>query len=328
MSKTWAEISGGIYGNPELSKQELAIAYRRMKLADAVTPSKEFAIGKRSGDKVGWRLLGRISALATTALTENQKVPFAKAPEYTATATVSRYALAIATTSVRKDVDRIDVDEANIRVLRDNMARTHNYLIWAALVAGRSFCYVATGTASSPTNSFTTNGTPSGTAARGIQLYDIRQMQFRADQYNIPPADGENYYLYVSPSVKQAFLLDTGSNGFVDVSKYASGGAEGILNGEIGRVGQCRVVMDNDAMNQAGVSEGIGTGSAFGTAFMLGEDAVKEVMVYPPHFRLNMNISNDFQNQAGVAWQSLLTYAVEWNYTTHGQGSIIHYVTA
>jgi N4-gp56 family major capsid protein len=325
MSQTWAEISGTTYGNPELSKKELAIAYKQMRLADAVTPSKEYAIGKKSGQSVAWRILGRISTLATTALTENQKVPFSKAPEYTATATVARYAMAIATTSVRKDMDRIDVDEANIRVLRDHLARTHNYLIWSALKVGRSFSYVPTGTASAPTRSFNATSTmPSVDAARGLQLWDFRTIATHCDIYNVPPADGETYWAFCSPSVKQAILLDTGANGYVDVAKYSSGGAEGVLNGEIGRVGQMRIVMDNDAMNQSAVSEGIGTGAAFGSMFVLGEEACKEVSVYPPHFRLNMNISNDFQNQAGVCWQSLLTYAVEKSYATHGEGSILH----
>ena len=328
MSETWSELSSGYWGNPELSKKELAIAYRMMRLADAVTPSSEYALGKQSGDKVAWRLVGRITQSGTTPILETQKVPFGKPTEYTATSTVYRYAFAIATTALRKDLDRINVDEVNIRTLREHLARTYNALIYAALVAGRSFAYVATGSVSSPTNTFTTTGTPSGTLNRRFIRYDIVKLARYAEQYNIPPADGEGYIMFVSPSIKEDIMLDTAVNGFIDVKKYASGGAEGVMNGEIGSAGGIRFVVDNDAMNVSGTSEGMGTGSAFGTGFFLGENAIKDVVVYPPHFRLNMNLSNDFNNQAGICWQGLQTWACEWNYTSHGQGQIIHYTTA
>lgn len=329
MSQNWtADVSGTNYGNPELSKQELTLAYKQMRLVDAVTPAKEYALGKQSGDKVAWRILGRISGVATTALAEYQKVPFAKPPEYHASATVSRYATAIAVTQLRRDLDRIDVDEANIRVLRDHLARTHNRLIWTALKNGRSFSYVPTGSASSPTHAFAaTSSMPANDAARNPLLFDFRKIARYFETYNVPTADGEGYFCFCSPIFKEGVLSDTGANGFVDVKKYASGGAEGILNGEIGTVHGFRLVMDNDAMNQSGVSEGIGSGSVFGTAFFLGADACKEVSVYPPHFRLKTDLSNDFNNQSGVAWQSLLTYAVEKSYASHGEGSILHFAS-
>jgi len=332
MSQLWSEISGTIFGNPELSKQQLAIAYRSMRLADVVTPSKEYFLNKQSGQSVGWRLVGRIAGLATTALLETQKVPFAKPPEFTVSATVSRYALAIATFGVRKDLDRINVDEANIRTLRDNLARTYNRLIYNALVAGRSFAYVATGTVASPTLNFTTSGTPSGNAARRFIRFDVVKLGRLAVQYNIPPMDGQNYAMFTSPSMKEDLELDTAVNGFVDVKKYANSGAEGLMNGEIGSAGGIRFVVDNDAMNVNLVSENIGVGATtnvgFGSGFLCGADALKEAVVQPPHFRVNTNISSDFNNQMGVCWQGLQTWLAEWNFTAHGQGAIIHYTTA
>lgn len=335
MSQQWTDLSSGTWGNPELSKQQLAVAYKKMRLGDAVTPAKEYALNKQNGDKVAWRILGRIANRATAAINENQKVPFGKPAEYTATATVTRWALGIATTGVRRDVDRINVDEMNIRALRDHMARTHNMRIYNQLYAGRSFAYVATGTVSSPTNTFTTTGTPSGTAARNFIMYDVRKLARYADAYNIPPFDGENYVMFISPSIKENLLLDTATNGFIDIKKYTSGGAEGALNGEIGMAGGIRFVVDNDAMNQTVttdgatvISEGIGSGSAFGSGFFCGADPVKEVVVYPPHFRVQENLSSDFGNQHGVCWQSLMAYCTEKNYTSHGEGTIIHYYTA
>ena len=51
-------------------------------------------------------------------------------------------------------------------------------------------------------------------------------------------------------------------------------------------------------------------------------------VVYPPHFRVQENLSSDFGNQHGVCWQSLMAYCTEKNYTSHGEGTIIHYYTA
>lgn len=321
-AQTWGAIEGSIYGNEELSSKSRQIAYKKMSLLDAVDVATEFALGKKAGDKVGYRLTGRLSTLATTPLLETQTIPFQVPPVYHGTAQVDRYGTAIPWTGLRKDLDRLDVEDTNIRVLRDHSARTHNKLIYNTAVAGRSFTYVCTGSASAKTHAFLDDGTVAATGTRNPSLYDLRKLKLRANQYNIPPADGKNYWLYGSSQVEDGIVSDTAAEGWSNVAKYAPSGAEGVLRGEIGMISGIRVAIDNDVIPDDAGSNDVGSG------FLFGEEAIKEVMVYPSEFRANMNLGGDFANQQAIAWQSLLTYATIWNYTSHGQGSIIHITSA
>lgn len=320
MSELWSSIEGSIYGNPELSKQSRLIAMKQMMLIDAVDPAGEFALNKKSGDKVGFRLTGRISDTSETPLGESQKIPFGKPPIYHGTGQVFRYGFAIPWTGQRADLDRLDVENTNIRTLREHAARTINKLIYDVLVAGRSFTYVAK---TSSTYAWKDDGSVADAAVADFSLFHLRKMKLMAKKRNIPTADGKNHFLYGSPRMEDGLLNDTGANGFVDVSKYASGGAEGILAGEIGKIAGTRIVIDNDVL-----PDDIGTGSVYGSGFMLGEEAAKEMMVYPVHFRANMNLGGDFGNQQALAWQCMLGYKSIWNYTSHGQGSIVHYTSS
>ena len=322
MPQTWNSIESSIYGNAELSNRARMIAYKKMTLLDAVEPAGEFALGRKSGDTVGFRLVGRLTTLATTALLETQTVPFQTPPVYHGTAVVARYATAIPWTGTRADLDRLDVEDTNIRTLRDHSARTHNSLINTALVNGRSFTYVCTGSTASPTHAWLDDGTVAGTAARNPQLYDLRKLKLRAVQNNIPPADGKSYWLYGSPQVEDGIISQTDDQSWTDIAKYGPSGSEGVLRGEIGMISSIRVAIDNDVIDDSAGA------TSYGSGFLLGEEAVKEVMVYPSHFRANMNLGGDFGNQQALAWQSMLAYTVIWNYTSHGQGQVVHITSA
>lgn len=316
----WTEIDGTIYGNPKLSSQARMVSAKMTKLNDLVDPADDFALGKKSGDSVGFRLVGRISASATTPIGEFTPVPFTKPPYYTGTGTVDRYAQAIAWTGEMEDLDRLDVEDTNVRALNEHYGRTRNSLIDTALTSGRSFTYVSK---TSSTYDFNTDGTVTDTAGAAFTLFHAQNLARLLQKNNVPYADGENYILAASVTLKFELLQDAGNQGFVDVKKYAASGAEGILKNEIGTVAQFRVIVDNDAL-----ADGIGTGSAFGSGFVCGYEAIKELMVYPMHFRYNGNLGGDFANQKGIAWQSLEGWVVPWNFTTHGQGSICHITSA
>jgi hypothetical protein len=321
MSKAWADLGGSVYVNPELSKENRLLSDYMLPLADLVEPAGEFNIGKNSGDRVSMRVTGRISGTADAALLEFQKIPLSKPPEYDVTAQVYRRGMGIAWTGVREDLDRLNVKDSNVKVLREHYNRTRNKVINDVLVAGRSFCYTAL-TAS--TANFTTNGTPTGTAAIAFSLWHAHNLNKFCRKYNIAPADGDTYVFVVSPTVEANILQDSGANGFVDVKKYIPGGAADALHGEIGRIGRLRVVVENKD-----ITDGIGTGSAFGSGFVLGYGACRQVLgPYDMHLRVNMNIGHDFGNQNGIAWQSFEGYKVPLNYTTHGEGAVIHYTTA
>ena len=322
MAHTWAEITSSIYGNPELSKQARMSPNFMMVMREAVDPAKEFAIGKRSGDKVGFRLYGRVAVgVADVALPETEKVPFGTVPSFHGTGQVDRRAFAVPWTGTREDLDRLDHESAVIAALKEHAAKVEDKVIYDKLVSARSFTYVAL-TAS--TFNFDTDGSPTGTAAIAFSLFHLRKLKLKATQYNIPSFDGQNWLFIGSPTIEDGLNGDVAAQGWVDVKKYSPSGAEGALMGEIGMAQRCRFLINNAPH----FADNIGTGSAFGSGFLIGEDAIHEIMVYPIEFRANMNVGDDFGNQKALAWQSMMGWVVPWDYTLHADARYIHYTTA
>lgn len=317
--QTWAALGAAsdIYVNPELSRKSRFISAHQVRCHEVVDPATEFNLGKKSGDTVGFRLVGRLTDLADSALGELTPIPLGDPPIYSGTGVVYRRGYGINWTGTRADLDRLDVEDMNIRALREHAARTMNKVIYDALAAARSFCYVPL-TAS--TQNFTTTGSPSGTAAYAMTGYHWRKLCENLEANNVPYFDGESYAAVVSTKLKYDLL---GDSGFIDVKKYSTGGAEGILNNEFGSAYGFRFILDNDR-----VANAIGSGSAFGSGIACGYEAMKEIMVYPTHFRSNLNYGGDFGNQAAIAWQNMQGYKAPWNFTTHGDGRIAHITTA
>jgi len=322
MSTTWASLDGTIYDNEELSKEARMIPHLMMVMKDAVEPASEFLLGKNSGDKVGFRLYGRIPlSSADTAIQETEKVPFGEVPTFHGTGTVFRRAFAVPWTGTREDLDRLDTEAPIVRALRDHAARVENKVIYDQAVSGRSFTFVADDSATDK-YTFANDGTVAETADLPFSLLQARKLKFEATRNNIPTFDGSNWLFIGSPQIEDDLNSDVTSQGWVDVAKYAPSGAEGALRGEIGRVQRMRFAIDNDI-----VADDVGSNN-LGSGFLFGEDAIKEMMVYPMHFRVNMNVGDDFGNNKAIAWQSFVDYVVPWNYTSHGDGRIIHYTSA
>lgn len=313
MAHAWADISGGYYGNEELSQKMRVQATLQMKLFDIVEPGDDLYLGKKSGDSVAFALFGRIASLATTALNEYQKMPITVVPRYEATATVARYGNAVSWTGVREDLDRLDVEDTTVWALKENAAQTENSLIRTALVAGRSFRYAPL-TAS--TYGFKTDGTSPGTSAAKLTRFHLNQIARKMQAYNVPTFDGTNYVAVLSTNAYWDLMDDTASQGFIDVAKYSSGGAEGILNGEIGKYGPFRFVVDNDIL---------ANGTSYGEAFFVGSEACKEILCYPTQLLANMNLYGGFGEEKAIAYAFMKAFKTVWIYSTHGQGTVLHY---
>lgn len=317
---TWTNVVGTVYQNEELSKKVRVQSDKNTKLSALVSPAEDLFLGKKSGDSVALRLVGRISDSGATALGEFTPVPYSTIPEYYLTATVSRYARAVAWTGSRQDLDRMNEKDKVVERLGEHHSRTVNTLIYNQLVSGRSFCYQPT-TATAGT--FKDDGTSAGAPAAAMNLWHLQEVSKQLSTRNTPFVDGNNYLSCINPTIKMNILMDTASGGFVDVKKYAPGGVEGVFKNEIGSVCNIRFFEDNSGDLVNG-----GASSAFGSGFLVGYDAIREVPVYPMHLRYNGNVGDDFGNQQAICWQMMCTWKSIWNYTAHGQGGILHFAAA
>lgn len=312
---TWSQVQGTVYANEQLSKKLRVISEKATKCAALVQPAEDLNLGKKAGESVALRLMGRISDSGTTALGETTPVPFSRIPEYYLTATVQRYARAVAWTGSMQDLDRMDVKDKTIKALGEHHARTVNAIVYAALVAGRSFAYRPTGATA---GTFNTDGTSAGAPGAAMSLWHMQNVSKNLVKNNTPYADGNNYLAVISPTIKFNIIQDTTPGGWTDVKKYAPGGVEGVLKNELGSMSNIRFFEDNDAL----------VDSTYGSGFVVGYDAIREVPVYPMHLRFNGNVGDDFGNQQAICWQMLCTWKAIWNFTAHGQGGICHLADA
>lgn len=320
MSLSWTEIEAGIFGNPKLSNEARVVAHRQTRMYELVTPSEDFYLGRQSGDTIGFRIIGRIAQLADSPLGEFQKIPLTKPPQYESTAVVYRRGIGVPWTGVREDLDRLDIESMVVQSLKENSARTHNKVIYDAAVAGRSYTYVADNAVTGTTRS---DGTVAATATQPFTAQHARNIAKFLQKENMPYADGKAYHAVISPTMYWDMLNDDKAiSGFVDTKRYADGGADGLLEGEIGSYMGVRYIVDNDVL-----PDNVGDTDDRGTGFFAGLDAIREVPVYPMHLLANMNLGGDFGQQKAIAWLSMLTYKTVWIKSSHGQGSLLHYTS-
>jgi len=316
MAATWTEISAGVYGNPELSMKARHLAAKQTRMFEVVSPATDFNIGKNSGDRVTTRIVGRLTTLGDTALTELQPVPTFQTPIYEVTGQIYRRALGVLWTGSRADLDRLSVRDETIKALRDNAARTRNKVIYDAFVAQRSFGYVPT---SAATRTFTSDGTLAAVSNSPFNWWHAIMLTKDLDNVNSPPADGNNRIMIGRPELESDLLAGSSLTQFVDIARYSEGMVGEILNGEVGKIGRLRLIIDNDVFP-------LTTTNSNATAFVCGFEAMKQILgPYPLHFRVQLNVGMDFGNQSGIAWQSMEGFKTPKTYATHGEGSILHY---
>jgi len=316
MAATWTSISAGVYGNPELSMKARHLAAKQTRCFEVVSPATDFNIGKNSGDRVTTRIVGRLTTLGDTALTELQPVPTYQTPIFEVTGTIYRRALGVLWTGSRADLDRLSVRDETIKALRDNAARTRNKVIYTALVAQASFGYVAT---AATTRTLTTDGTVTGTANSSFNWLHAITLVKDLDNNNTPPADGKNFIMIGRPELESDLLLGTAAGQYVDIAKYSEGMVGEVLNGEVGKIGRLRLIVDNDAFSLTAANSNP-------SGFVCGFEAIKQILgPYPLHFRVQLNVGMDFGNQSGIAWQSMEGFQAPKNFTLHTEGAIMNY---
>lgn len=317
MSSTWADWGSGVYGNEELSDKGRHRAALKTRLDEATDKASDFNVGRKSGDKVTCRIYGEITEDATAPLGELHRIPMGKPAQYEVTGQIYLRGFATPWTSTLEDLDRLNVESAMVKSLSNHAAKTHNTCIFNELVSGRSFTYVPR---TATTGEFNAAGAVAHQATAPWSLWHAQNVSLELERRNVPPAEGINFFAFVSPTIWYNALQDRESGGLTDVKKYASGGAEGILNNEVGSYANARYVIDNHA-----ITDRIGAGTAYGSGFILGLEAIQELMgPFPMHFRANMNLGGNFGLQQAIAWVSFQGWKVLWNYATHGQGSVLH----
>ncbi|MBW1713956.1 MAG: N4-gp56 family major capsid protein [Deltaproteobacteria bacterium] len=263
--------------------------------------------GKRAGDTVYFTKWADISTQGDK-VAESATIPVDRSFSLSqATALVEEFGNSVSFHAKLYDLANVDVqEEIAVGLLNDEVKAMDSY-IEANVFDQAALRYVGT---ASDGGVFTTDGTATATNTSVFNSFHLRQMRKKLKQLNAPPFDGANYVLIASPSVMDNLFTDEAWQN----SELYGNAAEGLLNGEVGRLFGVRVVEASHAL-----ADPFPNSAVSGEAYMLGAGFGFEVLVAPPEVRSNVDLAknlgsaSDFGRKLEAAWYESAAFGTLWN---------------
>lgn len=308
--QVWAvNALGGYLANPVLSRQIRHVASPMMRFRQFTRPEPGF--GKGKGEKI---LFDKISKVADVGgqLSETSRIPETNITITQGEVTVAEWGNSVPYTGKLDDLAEFSVNNIWTVALRNDMAEV---LDDAAADAFKTckIKYTPTGTSGNPTGTFDTDGTISTAATRNIQTFDIEEVVlYLKSTLKAVKYDGENYLCIHAPGFFTAVARDTS---WSNAAQY--GDPNRLFAGEIGRYRGVRFVEESNILDDT-----LGTTSYRSEAIFFGADPVVEGVATPGEIRAK--IPEDYGRSKGVAWYSILGYAIVWDTATAREANIVH----
>ncbi len=305
---------GGVMSQPYLSQRLRSVAqplFRWRQFIDA----KE-AIGMNRGDTFLFDKNKNIDTQGGT-LVETNTIPESQFATVQGTCVITEYGNSIPYTGKVEDLAQFQLEPIIEQKLRDDMVKVLESAAGAQFIA-TDFIAVM-----SATNNvvITTNGTATAVATANLTAANVRSVvDFMAKKF-IPTYDGRNYICIAGVGALSGMHADSGTGGWVDISKYTDSFAKNIFAGEIGEFYNTRFVRETGYL-----SNSIGNSSLYGQAAFFGADAVYEAVAQPEQVRTK--IPQDYGRDMGLAWYALLGFKTVWNYSTDGEQHIVYVTSA
>jgi N4-gp56 family major capsid protein len=233
------------------------------------------------------------------------------------TGQIFEYGNSIPFTQKLQNLAQFQLEPVSEQKLRDDMVKVLESACGTQYIATD---FVAVQTA---TNSviFTTNGTATAVAFSNLTAANTRSIVDFMKKKLIPKYDGRNYVAICSVGALSGMHSDTGTGGWVDVSKYTVQFSTNIFNGEVGNYYMTRFVEETGFLSNT-----IGSSTAYGQAIFFGSDIVYEAVAVPEEIRVK--IPTDFGRDQGLAWYSLLGFKIVWSYATDVEQHLVYVTSA
>lgn len=212
---------------------------------------------------------------------------------------------------------QFEVESVTEQKLRDDMVKVLESAAGDQFVATE---FIAVCSASNSL-AITTNGTATASATADLSAYNVRGIVDFLKKKNVPRYDGRNYVCVASVQALSGMHADSGTGGWVDVSKYTPEYAKNLQNGEVGTFYQTRFVEETGYLSNV-----IGNSSAHGQAVFIGADNVYEAVSIPEEIRVRS--PQDYGRDLGLAWYALLGFKIVWAYGTDSEQHILFVTSA
>jgi N4-gp56 family major capsid protein len=305
---------GGNWAVPYLTERLRHKAQPYFKLRQFIDVKEQ--VGKKRGDTWLFDKSGDVATQGGT-LVETATIPETNYVTNQGTGTITEFGLSVPYTQKLDALGQFDIDSVTEMKLRDDQVKV------LESAAGAQFAATDYIAVMSATNSviFTTNGTATATASADLTAANVRSVVDFLLKRNVPKYDGQNYICVASVSAMSGMHADSGTGGWIDISKYTGEFAKNIFTGEVGTFYGVRFIQETGFLSNT-----IGLSSLRGQAVFFGADSVYEGVCIPEEIR--MKVPQDFGRDMAMAWYALLGFKIVWNFAADAEQHIVFVTSA
>lgn len=317
---------GGFYASFNLSRELRQGVQATSKFRQFCDIRDAFGKVTRTGQTFTWDTVPMMTR-ASRALVETNTIPQGNHTVLQGTLTMNERGFSVPYTELLESLAMISVRQPIMKVLKydasvDLDCLTHQQFNSTPLRVA------ATATADSVT--LTTNSTATLTVSQQISTANWKSIIDLMKGRNIPYYTDRDYYAISRPAGVRNL-----KNQLESVFQYTTDGLEMLMNGEIGRYNDCRLV-EQTTVPAGGAADTTtfdpftDTGDAWNAAaapdwvFFFGADTVCEAVHTPEEIRAK--IPDDFGRSKGIAWYALLGYGI--THTNVTQARILKFDSA
>lgn len=303
------DVASGVLKNNKLSSKLRMAAIADSKFMQFV--KAEPGYGKGNGDTINITRISNVTVPTSAALTEGVRISEDELSISVQAITVSEFGRAVPYTSLAKDLQTFDLENAVQSKLKDQMSLVLDGSAATAFKAGKVKALL-TGVAAV---TWDTDGTPSTASVVNLGVYHVERIRdYMFATLNIKPV-GDEYISLISYKAARGLKDDPD---WQDWHKYTDPQAK--FMGELGKIENVRFVEVN---NTSSLSDAKGTGSVLGEGVFFGEDPVVMAVAQEPELRLKN--PEDYGRALGVAWYGIYAFGQVWSdSSTAGEARVVH----
>ena len=309
--QVWAVASLGGYMYARNLSNVLRMAVQPLvkyrQFADVRDASQQ---GKKMGDIYTWDVFSDV-ATPGGVLVETNTMPESNFTITQGTLTITEAGNSVPYSGKLDNLSKFPVLELIQKVLKNDAVKTFDVLAWTQFNQTLLRVIASSGTDTASITLFT-NGTVTGTNNIAFNNGHLKNIVDTMKERNIPAYVADDYYSLAWPSTYRTL-----KNTLETIHQYSDTGFKLIMNGEIGRYENCRMV------EQTNIVKGVSTTGTTGTPwvnaksdniFFFGNDTVAEAICIPEEMR--GKIPTDYGRSKGVAWYYLGGFGIVHKDTT------------
>lgn len=304
---------GGFYSAKNLSKELRMGVKGTAKFRQFCDVRDAWGKVTKSGQTFTWDVIPMASR-ANRALTETNTIPQGSHIVVQGTLTMSERGFAVPYTEALESLGEVSVRQPIMKVLKyDAVCDIESLVHQQFNLTPMRVAATATG----DTVTLTTNSTATLTVSQQISRTNFKSVIDLMKGRDVPFYTDDSYYMIARPGGLRGL-----KDGIESIHQYTETGLEMIMNGEIGRYEECRIV-EQTVVPAGGAADSTTFDSFTNTAdawnaaaapdwaFFIGADTVCEAAHTPEEIRAK--VPDDFGRSRGIAWYALLGYGITHN---------------